>query len=82
MYGRVLSGLAVVLVARAVGALVGYLWQADDHTGSLPAASANLRSREGGYGLACLRMYLLKRPVCRDVELQLHPLNDPRPHLL
>ena len=42
MYGRVLSGLAIVLVALAAGALglVGYLWQADDHTGSLTAASA------------------------------------------
>jgi hypothetical protein len=42
MYGRLLSGLAIVLVALAVGALglVGYLWQADDHTGSLTAASA------------------------------------------
>lgn len=42
MYGRVLSGLAIVLVALAVGALglVGYLWQANDHTGSLTAASA------------------------------------------
>lgn len=42
MYGRLLSGLAIVLVALAAGALVlvGYLWQADDHTGSLTAASA------------------------------------------
>lgn len=42
MYGRVLSILAIVLVALAAGALVlvGYLWQTDDHTGSLTAASA------------------------------------------
>ncbi len=42
MYGRALSGLAIVLVALAVGALglVAYLWQANDHTGSLTAASA------------------------------------------
>lgn len=42
MYGRVLSALAIVLVVLAVGALglVGYLWQANDHTGSLTAASA------------------------------------------